>query len=79
MIELLGVTKRYPSGTRALEDISFTLPGGTLGFLTGHSGAGKSTLLRLLLRLELPTRGRVSVSGTDLARIRAYRAEYGVG
>ena len=82
MIELLGVTKRYASGTRALEDISFSLPGGTLGFLTGHSGAGKSTLLRLLLRLELPSRGRVSVGGTDLARIRSgavprYRQQVG--
>ena len=82
MIELLGVTKRYASGTRALEDISFTLPGGTLGFLTGHSGAGKSTLLRLLLRLELASRGRVSVGGTDLARIRpgavpGYRQQVG--
>jgi cell division transport system ATP-binding protein len=82
VIELLGVTKRYASGTRALEDISFSLPGGTLGFLTGHSGAGKSTLLRLLLRLELPSRGRVSVGGTDLARIRSgavprYRQQVG--
>ena len=82
MIELLGVTKRYASGTRALEDISFKLPGGTLGFLTGHSGAGKSTLLRLLLRLELASRGRVSVAGTDLARIRSrdvprYRQQVG--
>lgn len=68
MIELLGVTKRYETG-QALEDVTFSLPSGTLTFLTGHSGAGKSTLLRLLLRLELPTRGQISVDGTNLARL----------
>ncbi|MEE4360704.1 MAG: cell division ATP-binding protein FtsE [Pseudomonadales bacterium] len=69
MIELQGVSKRY-GGREALEDISFTLPRGTLTFLTGHSGAGKSTLLRLLLRLDLPTRGQVAVGGMDLARMK---------
>lgn len=82
MIDLVGVTMRYPSGTQALEDVSFSLPAGSLTFLTGHSGAGKSTLLRLLLRLELPTRGQVSVGGANLARIRprdvpAYRQRVG--
>ncbi|HSG88368.1 MAG TPA: cell division ATP-binding protein FtsE [Pseudomonadales bacterium] len=69
MIELVGVTKRYASGNQALEDVSFSLPRGSLTFLTGHSGAGKSTLLRLLLRLELATRGQVSVGGVNLARL----------
>lgn len=69
MIELLGVTKRYETGAQALEDVTVSLPKGTLTFLTGHSGAGKSTLLRLLLRLELPTRGRITVESTDLARL----------
>lgn len=69
MIELLGVTKRYETGSQALEDVTVSLPTGTLTFLTGHSGAGKSTLLRLLLRLEVPTRGQITVDGTNLARL----------
>jgi cell division transport system ATP-binding protein len=69
MIELQGVSKRY-SGREALTEVDFTLPRGSLTFLTGHSGAGKSTLLRLLLRLELATRGSVRVGGLDLARMK---------
>lgn len=71
MIELKGVTKRYSGGSEALEDVGFALPRGTLTFLTGHSGAGKSTLLRLLLRLELASRGSVEVGGLNLARMKA--------
>jgi cell division transport system ATP-binding protein len=51
-------------------------------FLTGHSGAGKSTFLRLLLRLDLPTRGQIFVNGVNIAqlpdrRIPAYRQSIG--
>ena len=66
MIELERLGKRFPDGTDALADIDLVLPRGSLTFLTGHSGAGKSTLLRLLLRLELPTRGSIRVAGLDL-------------
>jgi cell division transport system ATP-binding protein len=81
MIELQGVSKRY-GGREALTEVGFALPRGSLTFLTGHSGAGKSTLLRLLLRLELATRGSVRVGGLDLARMKAravprYRQQVG--
>jgi cell division transport system ATP-binding protein len=69
MIELQTVSKRY-GGREALTEVDFTLPRGSLTFLTGHSGAGKSTLLRLLLRLELATRGSVRVGGLDLAQMK---------
>lgn len=53
-------------GETILDGISFLLRRGeTLGIL-GGSGAGKSTLLRVVLRLTLPDRGRVSVAGQDL-------------
>ena len=70
MIELERVGKRYADGTDALADVSCVLERGSLTFLTGHSGAGKSTLLRLLLRLELPSRGALRVGGLDLARMK---------
>ena len=82
MIEFDRVSKRYPDGTDALVDVSLRLGRGELAFLTGHSGAGKSTLLRLLLRLELPSRGALRVAGLDLARMKAraiprYRQQIG--
>jgi cell division transport system ATP-binding protein len=44
-------------------------------FLTGPSGAGKSTLLRLLLRQDLPTEGRLTVAGRDLAELRGAQVQ----
>ena len=59
----------YGRGVYALRDVSLTIEKGEFVFLTGPSGAGKSTFLRLLLRQDVPTGGRVSVGGRDLARL----------
>ena len=66
MIRFERVSKRYEGGVRALQDISFELASGEMVFLTGHSGAGKSTLLRLILMLERPSGGAITVDGRDL-------------
>jgi len=66
MISFEHVSKRYPGGIAALQDVSFHLGPGEMAFLTGHSGAGKSTLLRLVLMLERATRGLVIVDGRNL-------------
>jgi cell division transport system ATP-binding protein len=68
MITFEHVTKRYQSGSIALQDVSFHLDPGEMTFLTGHSGAGKSTLLRLVLMLEKATRGQVFVNGKNLGK-----------
>ena len=83
MIELKRVSKRFSDSREALREINLTLPQGSLTFLTGHSGAGKSTLLRLLLRMQLASRGQVLVGGVDLASMRRrdvprYRQRIGV-
>ncbi len=76
MIEFSHVFKRYPLGTEALSDVSFTLAKGEMAFLTGPSGAGKSTLLRLVCRLERATRGRIVVNGHDVSRLSPRRLPY---
>jgi cell division transport system ATP-binding protein len=70
MIRFERVSKRYEGGHDALREVSFEIGSDELVFLTGHSGAGKSTLLRLIMLMERPTRGRVEVAGTDLAKLR---------
>lgn len=76
MIEFAGVSKRYSNGFEALNNVSFSLKPGEMTFLTGHSGAGKSTLLKLLLLMERPTSGRITVAGQDLANMSAVNIPY---
>jgi signal recognition particle-docking protein FtsY len=68
-IEFRDVTKRFDNGTEALRSVSVSFEEGSMTFLTGHSGAGKSTFLRLLLRLDLPTRGQIFVNGVNIAQL----------
>jgi ABC-2 type transport system ATP-binding protein len=69
MINAQGLTKRY-GRTLAVDALSFdVLPGRVTGFL-GPNGAGKSTTMRMILGLDRPTAGAVTVHG------RAYRAHY---
>ena len=70
MIRLEDVSKRYPNGTVALQDVDLNIDQGDFAFLVGSSGAGKSTIIRLLIREELPTSGRVIVDEKDVATLR---------
>jgi cell division transport system ATP-binding protein len=67
------VWKTYPNGTDALRDVCLSVPQGDFLFLVGPSGAGKSSLVRLLIREELPTRGRLVVHGHELGAMRRRR------
>lgn len=69
MIRFDRVSKRYPSGQQALQNINFELSRGEFTFLTGHSGAGKSTLLKLVLGLDKPSAGIVSVAGHNIVQL----------
>ncbi|HEX7661718.1 MAG TPA: cell division ATP-binding protein FtsE [Pseudonocardiaceae bacterium] len=70
MIRLEHVTKVYKTSTRpALDNVSVDVDRGEFVFLIGPSGSGKSTFLRLLLREEVPTKGRVYVSNFDVAKM----------
>jgi cell division transport system ATP-binding protein len=68
-IEFHSVTKRFDSGSEALHSISARFDEGSMTFLTGHSGAGKSTFLKLLLRLDVPTRGQILVNGINIVQL----------
>lgn len=61
MIELKGVGKKYGI-TKAVEDVSFTLPQGQIVGLFGENGAGKTTLMKCILGL-LPHQGSVTLDG----------------
>ncbi len=77
MIDFEHVTKQYKHGEKpALEDINFHVDDGEFVFLLGHSGAGKSTLLKLLLREELPSEGKVTVLGKDVASLHRHQVPY---
>jgi ABC-type multidrug transport system fused ATPase/permease subunit len=77
------VSFRYPNGQEesrcALEHLDFTIPGGSRVALIGGPGGGKSTVLKLLLRLYDPTRGRVTVGGTDLRSVPSSKIRDAVG
>jgi cell division transport system ATP-binding protein len=63
MISLQRVTKVYRNGVTALEDDSVEIDKGEFDFVVGPSGSGKSTMIRLLLKLEVASRGDVFVAG----------------
>lgn len=77
MIEARGLTKTYGTKT-AVNDVSFTIqPGQVTGFL-GPNGAGKSTSMRLMVGLDKPTSGTVTVNGKRYADLPAPLGEVGV-
>ncbi|WP_166021163.1 ABC transporter ATP-binding protein [Streptomyces chilikensis] len=68
MIEAVGLTKRYGDKT-AVDDLSFQVrPGMVTGFL-GPNGSGKSTTMRMVLGLDTPTSGHVTVNGHPYRRL----------
>ncbi len=69
MIELFGVSKRYPSGQLGLEDVTLRIDRGQMVFLTGPSGAGKTTLLKLIYREEVPSSGSILVNGRNVSSL----------
>jgi cell division transport system ATP-binding protein len=76
MIELQDVTKTYKAGTVALRGVSLKVDKGEFVFVVGSSGSGKTTLLRLLLREELPDKGRILEAGRDIVNLPKWRVPY---
>ncbi|GAA0587076.1 ABC transporter ATP-binding protein [Paractinoplanes ferrugineus] len=65
VLALENVTKAYPGGFTALDDVSLTVAAGDLIGIVGRSGSGKSTLLNIMGTLDAPTSGTVRVDGVE--------------
>lgn len=82
-VKVEHLTKVYPGGVRALDDVSFEVSRGEFVVVIGLSGSGKSTLLRCINRLVEPTAGRVWIDGVEVTAldregVRRLRREVGM-
>lgn len=69
LLEISKICKTYGSGetaVQALKNVSFSVPKGEYVAIVGESGSGKSTLLNMIGALDMPTSGKVMISGKDI-------------
>ncbi|MDN5201015.1 ABC transporter ATP-binding protein [Fulvivirgaceae bacterium BMA10] len=66
-LKITNLSKTYPNGVKALDDISLTITNGMFGLL-GPNGAGKSSLMRTIATLQEPSKGSLSFNGTDILK-----------
>lgn len=69
MLEMINVSKVYPGGSVALQDVNVRIEQGEFVFIVGPSGAGKSTFFKMMFREVLPSSGKVIVNGHDLVKM----------
>ncbi|RAO05814.1 putative ABC transporter ATP-binding protein [Micromonospora noduli] len=69
VLNVEGVSRTYPGGVTALDDVSLTVRAGEMLAIVGPSGSGKSTLLNIMGTLDLPTSGRVRVAGQEVTAL----------
>ncbi|MFD7436135.1 ABC transporter ATP-binding protein [Streptomyces sp. NPDC059861] len=79
MIRFEQVTKRYPDGTAAVDELSFEVAEGELVTLVGPSGCGKTTTMMMVNRLIEPSSGRILVDGEDIASVDPVRLRRRIG
>ncbi len=66
MLTITDLNKIYPTGAKALNDVSFTVDQPQVIAIIGPSGAGKSTLIRCINRLVEPSSGKIMLDDTDI-------------
>ncbi|MDR0979447.1 MAG: cell division ATP-binding protein FtsE [Lachnospiraceae bacterium] len=76
MIEFKNVSKKYATGTEAVNNANFKIDKGDFVFLVGASGSGKSTLIKLILKEEEPTTGNIIINGKDTTFLKPKRIPY---
>jgi phosphonate transport system ATP-binding protein len=77
VLQVRGLTQRYPNGKLALADFDIEVGAGELVIVLGGNGSGKTTLLRCIARTLTPTSGEVWVNGADLAPLHGERLRRG--
>jgi ABC-2 type transport system ATP-binding protein len=68
VIELNGIAKTFDGSIHALQNVTFSVPTGSVCALLGHNGAGKTTTIKILSTLLRPTAGQAIVAGYDVVR-----------
>lgn len=79
MITFSNVTKKYPDGTVAVDDLTLDVPEGTLAAFVGPSGCGKTTSMRMINRMIEPTSGTLTVNGEDVTKVDPVKLRLGIG
>jgi osmoprotectant transport system ATP-binding protein len=79
MIEFRGVTKRFPDGTVAVDNLDLTVDDGKITVFVGPSGCGKTTSLRMVNRMIEPSEGTITVDGQDVMKTDAAQLRRGIG
>jgi spermidine/putrescine ABC transporter ATP-binding subunit len=67
IVSIRNVSKLYPGGVTAVDNVSIDIAQNEFFALLGPSGCGKTTLLRMISGLEMPTSGQIVIGGEDMA------------
>jgi len=79
MIRFDAVSKQYPDGTLAVDELTFEAPTGQITVLVGPSGCGKTTSLRMINRMIQPTGGRILIDDQDPSQMDEAQLRRGIG
>jgi len=79
VIDFAGITKQYPDGTVAVDDLTLEVPDGSLTVFVGPSGCGKTTSMRMINRMIEPTSGTLTVNGDDVTKVDPVKLRLGIG
>jgi len=79
VIRFDSVSKRYPDGTVAVDQLDLTAPSGQITVLVGPSGCGKTTSLRMINRMIVPTAGRIWLDDQDTGSLKPHELRRQIG
>lgn len=75
IVQINNVTKTYPGGVVAVDDLSLSVAEGEFVTFLGPSGCGKTTTLRMIAGFEIPTHGQIKLAGEDVTELPPYHRQ----